>query len=365
MRISDYAAATVQTDIKKKGDRRPRFYGLGLLGEIGSLLAAIKKLQRHPDKGTAFADATIEEIGDVLWYFFRFTEEARLTLYEHPDDPDTFADLAGTICEIPHSEFDSILISLMGDAVTLIQSYDQEADGSQLVRTSRNFLSQLAAAAGSVNLDLGLAAERNLEKARSRWEKSGSLGDLYDEGLHPTEQLPRTMTVRFLEREFKDTAFCYQIYNGLTLGDRLTDNSRDEDGYRFHDCFHLAYAAILGWSPVLRSLLKAKRKSIPEVDDHEDGARAQISEEGVANWLFGEAKKRNFFEDTKNIETEMLMTVEQMVSEFEVSNRPYWVWEQAILKGFEIFRALKENGGGTVTIDLNKRSIEYAPPRSS
>ena len=37
-----------------------------------------------------------------------------------------------------------------------------------------------------------------------------------------------------------------------------------------------------GWSPVLRSLLKLKRKTDPELDENQDGARATIIEEGIA-----------------------------------------------------------------------------------
>ncbi|MGW7530630.1 hypothetical protein ACWGJ5_46485, partial [Streptomyces sp. NPDC054783] len=34
--------------------------------------------------------------------------------------------------------------------------------------------------------------------------------------------------------------------------------ARVEDDYRFHDAFHLAHAAVLGWSPVSRFLLGCK-----------------------------------------------------------------------------------------------------------
>ena len=46
--------------------------------------------------------------------------------------------------------------------------------------------------------------------------------------------------------------------------------------------FHFAHAVYLGWSPVLRALLKSKRKSDPRFDENQDGARAQIIEEGVS-----------------------------------------------------------------------------------
>ena len=86
-----------------------------------------------------------------------------------------------------------------------------------------------------------------------------------------------------------------QRCNGLFIGDRLTDNIMMPDDYRFHDAFHYAYAAILGWSPVTRALFRCKRKSEARVDEGEDGARAVLIEEGVATVVFGQAKLLDFF----------------------------------------------------------------------
>ena len=41
---------------------------------------------------------------------------------------------------------------------------------------------------------------------------------------------------------------------------RLFPNAYRDDGYRFHDVMHLTFAALLGWSPVLRSLLRKMEK---------------------------------------------------------------------------------------------------------
>ena len=67
----------------------------------------------------------------------------------------------------------------------------------------------------------------------------------------------------------------FQQCNGVNTGDRLTDNALEPDDYRFHDVFHYAYAAVLTWSPVTRSLLRLKRKSKPKLDEVEDGALAR------------------------------------------------------------------------------------------
>ena len=57
-------------------------------------------------------------------------------------------------------------------------------------------------------------------------------------------------------------------------------NIADADGYRYHDIFHIANAVFLGWSPVVRALLRCKRKSQPHIDENEDGARAGFSPMG-------------------------------------------------------------------------------------
>jgi hypothetical protein len=53
-------------------------------------------------------------------------------------------------------------------------------------------------------------------------------------------------------------------WSGHRLGDDLTDNARDDDGYRFHDVMHLANVANLGWSPVLRKMMGRRRRDPPE-----------------------------------------------------------------------------------------------------
>jgi len=170
------------------------------------------------------------------------------------------------------------------------------------------------------------------------------------------------MEVNFIEKPVGSRVYCYQLYNDVPLGDRLTDNGRDPDGYRYHDVFHLSYAAILGWSPTLRALLKVKRKTQPELDEREDGARAIITEEGISNWIFAHGLRHNAFANVESLEFQLLKTVKAMTQGYEVENRPYWMWEKAILEGFRVFRALRDNHGGSVTIDLNKRTISYQKP---
>ena len=50
-------------------------------------------------------------------------------------------------------------------------------------------------------------------------------------------------------------------------------NGRSETGYRWHDALHLAHAACLDWSPVLRSLAGLKRRSDSLTGHFEDGGQ--------------------------------------------------------------------------------------------
>jgi hypothetical protein len=153
--------------------------------------------------------------------------------------------------------------------------------------------------------------------------------------------------------------YVFQRCRGIKIGDCLTDNKMEEDDYRFHDVFHLSYAAILGWSPVMRALFRVKRKSDPKIDETEDGARALLLEEGVSTWIFNHAERLNFFENVHRLDYGLLKAVRELVRGYEAERCPLWLWEEAILEGYQVFRALRCHRRGTVVADLNKRSISF------
>jgi hypothetical protein len=147
--------------------------------------------------------------------------------------------------------------------------------------------------------------------------------------------------------------------NGVFIGDPLTDNIADRDGYRFHDVFHFAHAAILNWSPVFRALLKRKRKSDPNTDEQQDGGRAIVVEEGLTAWIFSHAKEQKFFSETQALPFDLLKTVRQFVSGYEVEQCPLRLWEIAIVQGYEVFRQINDNSQGTIIADRRARTISY------
>jgi hypothetical protein len=144
----------------------------------------------------------------------------------------------------------------------------------------------------------------------------------------------------------------------VQVGDKLRDNSYDDDGYRFHDVFHLAHAAKLGWSPTLRRLLKRKRKSVPQVDEVEDGGRAGAIDEAIVAFVFDYARTHRFLEDVDAVDYSLLRTIKSLVSQLEVSVRSPLEWEQAILAGYKVWRGVREQGRGRIRVDLGSRLLE-------
>ena len=118
--------------------------------------------------------------------------------------------------------------------------------------------------------------------------------------------------------------YVFQRCNEINIGDRLTDNALVADDYRFHDVFHFAHVAVLGWSPVTRALFRLKRKSAPKIDEAEDGARAALIEEGVTTWIFGQAANLEYFEGlgVGDLPFDLLKHIRQFVLGYEAEHCP-------------------------------------------
>ncbi len=230
-----------------------------------------------------------------------------------------------------------------------------------LVGSFAKVLSELLSVANRAGIALEDAARGQLHKAMERWPRQRRLPKLRDSRYPAYEQLPRTLAVEIREVQMADNAyFVFQRCNGINVGDRLTDNIADPDEYRFHDVFHYAYAAVLGWSPVTRALYKLKRKSNKKVDDTEDGARAILIEEGISALVFSEAKKNRMFQGVERgkLSFDLLKLIRRFVEGYEVHDMPYWCWEEAILQGFEAFRFLTKNRMGRLVLDHRRIVME-------
>ena len=288
------------------------------------------------------------------------------------------------------------LLGLASETGSILNVYKKYLRGGIDLAANREFLRgelgdllwYAAAVATACGLDLDEIAEANLRRARDRYPcqsagtESGGAA-VYDAGYPACERFPRRLVVAVTERvllsgrrasaltlisaepdAFPDGPVAiggklagFQV--GAELGDPLTDNTRRVDAYRFHDAIHLGFMAVLGWSPVMRALLRLKRKSSPEADECEDGARAIFAEEGLAAMLSRLAPGRTGFLSKTSIDGVVVEVAKAAATGLEAETVPGWLWQSAIHQGFTAMHLLNQYGGGFLVADLETRELAY------
>jgi len=376
--VGDYAAQALTTD-QRSDSGSLIFPLLGLFGETGSLLSEEKKKQRDRASYIGYAGAVVEELGDVLWYLTAVAARGGLALSDIAANVGrgysdwqrvgnstlSFASLQPEIMPRPtepSEAFEKTLLQLAGEVGLLV--IDQETgrltdNQSALAGRLIAIMRTLVQAANEAGVTLEAAAVKNLAKIFDRWPRERIYPKPLDADAGPEERLPRDLYVDVFERAVRGQTYVFQRCNGINIGDRLTDNAMTADDYRFHDVFHFAYVAVLSWSPVVRSLLRLKRKSDPKIDDAQDGARATLIEEGVTTWIFGQAIELDFFANMKrgDLPFDLLKHVRQFVAGYEAEQCPLWLWEEAILEGYAAFRFLRQHRRGRIRIDMTNRRL--------
>lgn len=302
-----------------------------------------------PSPASSLASTTGDSPMDLRTYQQRAAKTDRNPAMDPNDQKAMTIPLLGLASEVGEllGEYKKFLRD--GDNHTLFKDRFSEELG--------DLLWYLANAATKFGLDLEAVAVRNLKKCEQRWGDS-SESRQFDEGYPECERLPRHFQVDFNtihDANGKPRMTAY--YKGAPLGNDLTDNAYERDGYRFHDVFHLAFAAVLGWSPIIRGHLGRKRKSNPQVDEVEDGGRAKAIEEGISALVFSYAKSYNWLDGKASVGAELLRTVKSMTEHLEVAHCSSGDWESAIVQGFAVWREVKRRGGGTIVLDLDRRTI--------
>jgi NTP pyrophosphatase (non-canonical NTP hydrolase) len=374
--LKAYQEVTFKTDRLNKDGLEPPI--LGLFGEVGSLLSALKKKQRDLAAFDKYDAAILEELGDVLWYFTNIASRSGLDLSvlaqrafrRLPDWDDAGGDEFGTFADIqPKSdlpvtpdEFSSRAIDLAGHVGDLAKAFRRGEFDANRDRLSGHLVEVLRAtiaAADAAEVSLDDAARKNLKKIFSRWPVDRTYPPRIDSAMPKTEKLPSKLRMFVEEHTNGNKSFVIQKCNGIIVGDRLTDNKTERDDYRFHDVFHIAFAVHLGWSPVFRALFHLKRKSDGDLDENQDGARAILIEEGVATFIFGRGLERNLMEGLDHVDYDLLKSIQDFTVGYEVERCALWQWEQAILDGFAIFRELRKHRRGFVLADLDNHKLAF------
>lgn len=303
MELDEFAERAATTDLTQDPDRGLQIVLHGLAGEAGSVVSEAKKWFREGSPPAGLAVRVQEELGDLLWY--------------------------------------------------------------------------VAAVANRLDLDLNVVAEESLQKAAQAFLKDVPPPSRYDNGWPVLQQLPRRFVVRFVEDESGPVTVVRMEPLGeiaervarerdrKQLGDSLDDNLAVDDGYRYHDIIHLAHAAVLGWSPVLRALIGAKRKgpapagASEHVDRTQDGARAVALEEGLAAFVFNFLEPDDF-EATEDLLTwDLVKHVRRTVRGLEVEDQPPVAWKHAYRQAFACFRELRNGRGGIVEVDLDAQTLVF------
>ena len=297
MDLQEYLERAAATDNLGNDEHAIQVALFGVAGEAGSVVSEAKKWLRGGQTLPGLSDRVSEELGDLLWY--------------------------------------------------------------------------VALTARRMGLDLNDIAEQNLEKTAALWTSRMPPLAAYDDHPHESQKLLRHMTVEFAEDRSAEMPVVRMIPLGELaervarhkqrkqsldqVGDALDDNSAVDDGYRYHDVIHLGHAAVLGWSPVMRSLMGAKRKDVDGCDRVEDGARAIAIEEGMAAFVFNYLEPSGFAADA--IDWDLFKHVRRTVRGLEVADQPMVAWRSAYTQTFEILKRLRATAGGVVECDLDSREL--------
>lgn len=280
--------------------------------------------------------------------------------------PRSFSEYQAVVAKT--DERKKVIVSLLGLAgelgdlnatfKKLVLRRDNQSFRNELREDLGDILWYLTSIAALHKIPLQEVARESARKAE-RFYSQGQVHQ-FDKGFDDDEILPRQFSVRFSEKRNGNQVLVRILISGVIVGDTLTDNAHKDDGYRFHDVFHLAYAAALGWSPVLRALLRRKRKSNPRIDEVEDGGRAIVVEEAISILVFNEASQREWFTDESSVDLGLLKTIIRLSAGLEVQRCTAKQWKSAILQGYAAFRSLKQHRGGQIDVDLDRQSLIFS-----
>lgn len=353
--------------------------------------AAVDTMASYLEAGRDRDQRVAIKLGDTLWYVAAVVRRLKLSLSEIAGlnlkgaTPATFDDYVSQSApdDLRDDSAATLLLNgLIRSAADITSNYFHAAQEKDTHIASRlgETLWYLGAVARRLGLSFSAIANANLVRTSELFGSVAAASIFFDEEYDPDEQLPRKVTIKLSESNrngLPTVRMAVQMVGGtwLPIGSPLNDNAHLHDEYRFHDVLHLAYVAFLGWSPVIRALFGTKRKSNPNVDRVEDGARATLLEEALTGFIYEAASDNHFFENTAQLERRLLLAVKRLTRGLEVKVRTYEDWTSAITSGYRVFREIKSALAampaapeteearelGQVHVDMNERTIVFEP----
>lgn len=349
MTLEEYIKKVAYTD-KLPKDISPILFGV--YGEVGSIMTAVKKEYREPNETEVQRQNRLEEFGDTLWYIAALCRRLELPLEEIIKEVNSNGkyDSKHSTSKAPDGstrystgidsgvEVDLLQKELMFLGKSVADLFDDTTKAVGKKGHLNNLVDGFLRTLNVADFSLKEVVCANWRKISDRFlePESQNLPN-FDCEFSEDERLPSKFSIEIRQNKSEQ---CYLRWKGVKIGDPLTDSISDRDGYRYHDVFHFAYAAILHWSPVIRSLIKHRRRSNRIIDEEEDGGRAKVVEEGLTAWIFTQAKHRDYFEGCSTLSFDILKTVRQFTEGYEVNQCPLYLWEKAILEGYRVFREL-------------------------
>ena len=363
--LSSYVKLVKETN-KFTSDKALFGAQMGLFSEVGSLVSLLKKKLLNNDSSDHSNELVIEEMGDIFWYFTLITIVENIDLYELINVTDSYDRHEGAIVisgiknqPFVRVKFDKSIKDtelLFSELISHTTSLSKETTSEKV----KDFLAIYSEVMSFLNLDLLNIVEHNTFKIRNRFVPIEELNLpllSFDSNFSKDEQLPVEFEVHIVE---KPNGKAYLKWNDVFIGSALNDNHQEDDNYKYHDVFHLAFAAILHWSPTFRALIKHKRKSDLSIDETQDSGRPIVIEEGLSAWLFSISKQRDIdFTKESSISYDLLKTIQIFVRGYEVENCPLQLWVKAIIQGYTVFSQVVENKGGIIIGNRRERTLGF------
>jgi NTP pyrophosphatase (non-canonical NTP hydrolase) len=206
----EYQGLARLTD-RGSGSAKPSFAALGLFGEVGGVLAEVKKLQRDNLSFSAHHEVVLEELGDALWYLSTAASRAGVRLDDVAQDAAAFLNPGFVSCPVRFDDFEKVgltinfapsptyvlaLRKLGAQAGAIVDEDVDTAPKDQLTALLAMALYLLADVSYQSGIRLIDAAHRNVRKTLQRWPtpKYRKFTDTFDKSFPTYEKFPRSLS---------------------------------------------------------------------------------------------------------------------------------------------------------------------------